>query len=106
MNDRIKQHVIKYCKKQELYKKDTIFNDDILIEEITESTNLYRKEVDQRRWWNEYLYVVEIDGMILGYYDAEATGDMSVWELGYEFDKSGIHEMKMVEITIIAYEPI
>lgn len=101
MNDRIKQHLTNYCK-QEGYS----FGDDDLLDVLTEGKRLQRKEIHQQRWWNEFRYVVEIDGMVLGYIYAEANRDESVSDLGYEFDQSSICEMRPVERTVIDYEPI
>jgi len=100
MEERVRQHVEKHCREQG-------WSTDIntIIEEITESPQIYREEYRQFRWWTEYQYVVEIDGMLIGYVDAEATGDSSPREMGYKFDPSSIREMVAVEKTITVYEP-
>ena len=54
---------------------------------------------------NLEVYVVNIDGMLIGYVYAEANRDESVSELGYEFDVSTICEMVASEKTIITFQP-
>jgi len=88
MDDRIKQHLTQYCKERGW---DT--DDDSLIDVIKEEVVIYKEDFDRRRWWNEYRYVTKIDGMFIGYIDAEATGGESVGNLEYEFDPSTICEM-------------
>ena len=101
MNERIKKHLTQYCE-----KKEWGTDEDDLIEALTEAKRLYREEIGQHRWWNEFRYVVEIDGMLIGYIHAEANRDESMSDLGYEFDVSSICEMRPVEKTVTVYEPI
>jgi hypothetical protein len=99
LNEKVKNHVAQYCK-----SKGWSTDEATIIEAITEAKRVHREEVCQHRWWNEYLYVVEISGMLIGYIYAEANRDMSVNELGYEFDPSSIREMRGIEKTVVAYE--
>ena len=50
--------------------------------------------------------VVEIDGMLIGFNDAEATGDSSPDDVGFEFDPETIVEVeKVVEIKeVVSYK--
>ena len=98
MNGRVREHVAQFNKREGYGTSDA----DI-IETIQEADELYREEIRQRRWWNEYLYVVDVDGMLVGYEYAETTGDISATEAGYEFDPSAIHEMVATEKTITVY---
>ena len=76
-----------------------------LEETITEcGKRLNKKEISRHRWWTTYLYIVELDGMIIGYIDAETTGDDSAHDKGYEDGVCDIHEMKAVEKMVIVYE--
>lgn len=48
---------------------------------------------------NDVFNVVEIDGMLIGFDDAETTGDNSPSDVGFEFDPESIVEVeKIVEI--------
>ena len=100
MDERIREHVAKYNE-----SKGWGATDEQIIETIIESEHIYREELHQSRWWNVYLYVVDIGGMLIGYDYAEANRDMSVRELGFDFEESSIREMVPVEKTIITYEP-
>ena len=99
MNKRVEQHLEQYCK-NEGWKIES----GILLEILQGAKRLARKEINQCRWWNEYLYVVEINGMFIGYVYAEANRDESMSDLGYEFDFSTICEMQLVEKIIEDYE--
>ncbi len=102
MDENVRSHVAQYCK-----KKGWATDDATIIEAITDIyPYLHREGVGNHRWWNDYFYVIEIDGMFIGYYDAETTGDMSAYESGFEFGSSSIHEVKAVEKTVIVYEPV
>jgi len=94
------RHVEEYCKKNNLgtSKED-------LQEAVAEcGTQLVRKELSQHRWWTTYQYVVELDGMLIGYIDAETAGDDSAYDKGYEDGACDIHKMKAVEKMITVYE--
>jgi hypothetical protein len=76
-----------------------------IIEEIQESDHVWKGNEDRHRWWNQYTYVVKINGMFIMYRDAETTGDMSASETGYEFSSDSICECEPKERTIIEYAP-
>jgi len=76
-----------------------------IIESIREGKRIWRGNESKRRWWNEYTYVVEINGMLIGYRDAETTGDMSAQETGFEFDTGSIREYEAKEQTVTVYAP-
>jgi len=102
MNAKIKAHLEKYAT-----SKGWPTNLDSLIEIAQDyGKQVYREEVSRHRWWNEYLYVREIDGMLISHINAEANRDESVHDLGYEFDPDTICEVKPVEKTITVYEPV
>lgn len=101
MNDKIRQHLVEYCSRCQWGT-----DEDTLIEVIREGKRVYRGEIADRRWWKEYQYVVDVDGMLIGYVYAEANRDESVQELGWEFDPASICEMRAVEKTVIIYEPV
>jgi len=101
MNDRIRAHVAAYC-----VKHNWPTDDDSLIETITCARVVERRQAGQFRWWNEYRYVVEIDGMFIAFFDAEANRDESVRDLGYKFDPRYILEVRPVEVTVTEYKPV
>ena len=103
-NSRAREHLMRFYRTSGLFPQPWTPQDNDLLEMLMEARKLYKEEVDQCRWWNEYLYVVEIDGMIIGYVYAAANRDESVDELGYEFDPSTICEMRSVEKIITVYE--
>ena len=100
MDEKIRAHVAKY---NELEGWGT--DDADIIETITDSGDIFRETYSQPRWWDEYRYVVNIDGMFIEYIHAEANRDESVYELGYEFDPSSIREVVPVEAVVITYVP-
>ena len=102
MDEKVKQHLINYCNKEEYGTTDEDLK-EVLVEC---SKNLHREEFDRHRWWTLYKYVVEIDGMIIGYIDAETTGDDSPYDKGYEDGAYDVKEMKAVPKTITVYEPV
>jgi hypothetical protein len=105
MNKKIKDHIVNYCKKNG-WGYDS---DDELWETITESgKEVYRGNRDQHRWYNEYFVVVDLNGMEIGFYDAETTGDNSASDIGWEFDLDRCCEVEKTEETkvIITYKPI
>lgn len=76
-----------------------------IIETLQESKVLWKGNEDKHRWWTVYTYVVEINGMYIGYEDAETTGDMNAREAGYEFDIDSICEYEPKEITTTIFVP-
>jgi len=103
MNARIKGHVIKYKEAKGWGYDGT---EDDLICTIRDAKRVHREEVGQHRWWTDYFYVVEIDGMFIGYLDAETTSDISAEECGCEFDPATIREVRPVEKTVTVYENV
>ena len=80
--------------------------DESLLEVLRGAHRLERIEISKHRWWNEYRYVVKIEGKLISYVYAEANRDESMSDLGYDFDPSTICEMKEIEKKIKTYEPI
>jgi len=101
MNEKIKKHLIKYFGK---IKKE--LSEAALIEGLKWTDTISRKVESKSRWWNDVFCVAEIDGMLIGYCDAETTGDLCAAAHGFVFDPSSICEVKKVERTITDYEPI
>jgi len=101
MNQKIKNHLIEYCKKRGLKTDDQSLL-DVLLEEDT----IHRKRHEIHRHWDEYFYVVEIDGMLIGYINAESTGDLTPEEMGYKFDTGMICKVREREKIITLYDQI
>lgn len=102
MNERVKAHLKKYATSKG-WSTDTHSLMEIV---MGCGKQVHREEVSRHRWWNEYLYVREIDGMLIGHINAEANRDESVYDLGYEFDFKSICEMEPVEKVVVTYKPV
>lgn len=105
MKQNIKDHLIKVNKENGWpYEADSD-----LWETLVEGSNfLWKEKTRSARWWDEYFYAVEIDGMLIGYYGAETTGDNNAEDLGWEPDYEKIcnverHEEKVIKVT---YRPV
>ena len=101
MNEKIKQHVKKYNE-----SKGWPTDNDSLIETINEANSIWTGNRENHRWWDEIDKVVEIDGMLIKFVWAEANRDESIFELGWDFDESSIHEVRPREVKTIIYEPV
>ena len=101
MNDIIKKHVGEYLRVQDMNDSE-----DSIIELIRYSDEIYSEIVDTKRWWKVVFRVVEIDGMFIGFDDAETTGDNSPSDVGFEFNPESIVEVeKVVEIKhVVTYQ--
>lgn len=95
--------------KEEYEKKFNVPNatDEKLIEWLRESSYdaVYEEMCSKHRWWDEYFVVVKIGDKFIGYQWACATGDMTVYELGWEFDFNTLCECEEKQKTITYYEP-
>lgn len=102
MDKKVERHLIEYNK-----SKGWGITEDKLIETLTEAvyTDLVHEEISSsHRWWVEYLTVVKVDGMLIGFGTAKTSGDMSVDERGWEFDPDSIGEMIETERVVKVYE--
>lgn len=99
MNEKIKEHVRKYCE-----KKGWPTTDESIIETIITRKRVWSGNADVMRWWINWFSVVEIDGMLIGFNDALTTGDDSPSDKGWEFDPSSICEVVAKEVTTTIYE--
>jgi GGDEF domain-containing protein len=75
-----------------------------LYEVLTESKEVYREESGSHRWWNDYFIVVSLDGQLIGFIGADATGDTSLSDLGWEFNPNSVTEVEAKEKVITVYE--
>ena len=104
MNKKIRQHLTSICLRQGL-QKDRI-SDYVLLGVLCGSEEVACIEEYRARRWTVYKYVVDVDGMLIGFHDARSDGDMSATKRGFEFDFSTIHEVRAVEKTVIVYEQV
>lgn len=101
MNEKIKDHLVKYC-----LKNGCETTDEDIIEILMDSDHIYREERHRQRWWTVYFCVAEIDDMKIGFERAQTTGDERAEDKGWEFDLDSICEVKEKKITKTIYEPI
>ena len=99
MNKTVRDHVKRYNE-----SKGYGVEDNDIIETITDANVIYSGESDDFRWWTEVFRVCEIDGMLIGYWWAETTGDESAREKGWEFDPSSICQVEAVQETTTIYK--
>lgn len=98
--NRALEHIKTYIKKMNW----TVDNETIL-EVLMQARRVWQGNKDKHRWWTIYTYVVELDGMFIGYDYAENVGDMSVRDAGYEFDINTVQEYEPKEIKTTIYIP-
>lgn len=58
------------------------------------------------RWWDNMFVVQEINGRLIGFDWAQATGDDTAWEKGWEFNENSICFVEPYEVTITKYRKI
>jgi len=95
MKDSIRNHVTKYLEKEEV-----AVTDENIIEVIRDGKHVWTGDYDSHRWWNECFTVVDVDGLLIGFGDAETTGDDSPYDKGWEFDPDSICEVEAQTETI------
>jgi hypothetical protein len=99
MNSALK-HIVDYIESNS-YR----VTDEEIIDTLRDAKELWKSNGDKHRWWTIYTYVVEINGMYIGFEYAENTGDMSVREAGYEFNIDSICEYEPKKIKTTIYVP-
>jgi len=100
MNNKIEKLLEDYCIEKGFTKWE---NDNELLEVLYNFKILYKDSGDEHRHWVEHQYVVKVKDTYIGYCNAETTGDMSPWEVGYEFDPDSVCEMEPVQKTVTTY---
>lgn len=103
MNQKIYNQLEKFCE-----RRGFEFCEDDILEILQEEEQLHEELIDCKRYWDEYFNVVEVDGMLIGYYDAKATGDLTPTECGWYFIKDNCCEIEEQTETrvITTYKPI
>ena len=99
MNENVRDALVKEC---ELWGYGT--DSDGMYKMLRDTDTAYEERVRSRRHWDDYLYVVSVGDMFIGYIGEYATGDMA-GDLGFEFDPNTICEMCPTEVTTVVYKP-
>ena len=102
VNQDVLDHITRYCKKNNW----TCNTADEYLETLQDcGKELYRKNTGGSRWWNNYFCVTQLDGLEIGYYDAETTGDRSPQDTGWEFQIQDICRVQRHEEiqTVVTY---
>lgn len=95
----IKEKLAKYSKREGW---DT--SDETLLEILTSEKVIYKELRSEHRWWDIWTNVILFDGVYIGFDYAQANRDMSVQDLGWEFEWD-LWECEKKEITKIVYVP-
>ncbi len=104
MNEKIEQHLLAYAKKEGWLDDDGKTD---LVEIILEyGEKIYQKLISDHRWWDNYFVVKNIDGMLIGFEDAQTTGDENAYDKGWEFDPETVCEVEKVEKIVYEYNPV
>jgi hypothetical protein len=98
MNDEIRALLVGVSEKQGYGTTDAD-----LRELLTESEEVYSELESTHRWWDTWVHVVEFEGRFFQYSWAKANGDMSIFDLGWEFDWNSVVEVYPKEIKAIIY---
>jgi len=102
MNDKIRQHLVKYHE-----SKGYAVDDASLVETITESKAVWEGERDRHRWYTMIPTVVCVDGMYLQFNFCDVDGetfDVDDCIGGYKLDD--VFEVEPKEETVTVYVPV
>lgn len=97
----LKQIVQEYC-----VSKGWGELDNALEECLTCADPVFQEKSGSHRWWNDVFKVVEINGTLIGFTDAETTGDQSAREMGWSIDWNGLCEVEKKEVMTTVYERV
>jgi len=100
MNEKIKEYVSAYLK-----KGGTNPSDEAIIEEIRDCV-IWSGDFSSRRHWKDCLSVAKVGDMLIGFNDAQTTGDDSPYDKGWEFEPESICEVIPYEVTEIRYKRV
>lgn len=104
MNKKVRDHVLNWLRREYDYPSDS--SDEEITEAIRDQPTVWTGDEQYHRWWNDVFCVTKIDGMFIGYWGAETTGDNSPRDCGWEFDPETICEVRPTEVTTIVYEEV
>ena len=98
MNEKMIKHIKNYCIKENYECNEP----DDYLETLREcGKELHYELTHKSRWWNNLFCVSKLDGMLIGYNNAETTGDDKPQDLGWEFDINSICEVERHEETVL-----
>lgn len=97
----LKQIVKDYC-----VSKGWHDNDSALEEFLTYATPIYQEPLSHHRWWNLVFKVAEVNGVLIGFTDAETTGDNSPNDAGWSLDWNSLCEVRPKEVVTTIYEKV
>ena len=101
MNERLMNKLVAY----NISKGYGITEQDI-IETVTEANRIWEHKVDTRRYYEEYEYVVDIEGVLVMYDGYNITGDSSMSDMGLSYDINTFCEVEKKEKVSFVYLPI
>ena len=98
MNEKIREHVKKYNE-----TKGYDITDEGIVDTIRESV-IWSGNFSSRRHWTDCLSVSKVNDMLIGFDDAQTTGDENAYDKGWEFDPESICEVEESQITTTVYK--
>lgn len=81
-------------------------SDEQIFDELRDSKVVHEELHDERRWYQLWEKVVEVDGHFFRFYDYHCTGDDSPSDMGLTDDISDIVEVEEYEKVVKAYRKI
>ena len=101
MNEKIKNHLIKYCE-----SKGYGTTDADLIEVVIEANPVWQGKPDRHRWYTLFPTVVWVEGMFLQYISCDVQGEENSVEDcigGYKLED--VIEVSPQQETVTVYKP-
>lgn len=104
--EEIKKYLANYSKEQwPQHGTPDINNDNQMMEILTGSgKELAEQDRDSYRHWDEITIIKQIGDKVIGYSWADGTGDMSIFDKGWEFDWDSVAEYEPYQVTVTAYK--
>lgn len=97
-SDELKQIIQDHC-----VAKGWGDSDAVLEEFLTIADTVFEERAGSHRWWNVFK-VVNVNGTLIGFIDAETTGDQSAHEMGWSVDWNSLCEVEAEEVTSTVYK--
>ncbi len=80
--------------------------DEDIKEVLTDARPIFREITGSHRWYDDEFRVVEIDGMLIGYYGYHITGDNSAKDMDLDYDLKKVTEVVKKQKTVDYYEAV
>ena len=98
------EFVTKYLEEQNKeYLEESFFK---CFREYINEDPIHEESLHGSRWWDNITRVAEVNGKLIGYKWAKATGDGNPTDLGWEFDKDTIHYVEKKTKQVEYYEKV